>query len=43
MFLDIIAKFANSSKIDNSLFEKQSARALYVSLHFAENLLICIN
>lgn len=34
MFLDIIAKFANNSKTDNSLFEKQSARALSVSLHF---------
>ena len=38
MFLDIIAKFANNSKTDNSLFEKQTTRALSVSLHFTENL-----
>lgn len=38
MFLDIIAKFANNSKTDNWLFEKQTARALSVSLHFADNL-----
>ena len=34
IFLDIIAKFANNRKTDNSLFEKQTARALSVSLHF---------